>query len=328
VSNTAELLTALGQIVAGQTIFCNAGAFPGLWTISNKSFAAPGITITSTDPLDPAVLNYFEMANCAGITFGNIDFEVLLPAFYGWKFDTCDRITISAGVRCRSNSSIPADFTDVVGMRFFTCTNTVVEDGEFYHLNQCIQGAISTDTLVIRRNNLHDMNSDCIDIGNVSNVTVSDNWGHDWHTTAGNHPDFCQFTADCHNVTISGNLIERGAGNNTQGVFPGDGNHTNVDIDGNMVAGTGASGIRPISCTGVTVNNNDLITFVGGDPTTLLVQLSDQVTVTNNRTAAGALSVVTSTNVTQSGNEDIAAVSDQGAADIAAWRLLHPDVPV
>ncbi len=326
VSNTAELLTALGAVAAGQTIACEAGSYPGIGTITGLTFS-PAITITSADLAHPAVLNYFEMLNCAGFTFADIDFVVLLPAFYGWKFDTCDRIVMTR-VLGRSDGVVPSDYENVAGMRFFNCTNCSVAGSEYYHLNGAVQFGLGSSDFSITTTNFHDLNADAIDVGLASNGLIDANYIHDFHVTGGNHPDAVQFVDNTSDITISNNLVWRGAGDNSQGFFLGDGAHTRPTLSDNLIVGTGTSALRPINCTDVRVLRNQLVSYVGDAPTNLLVQFSDIVLLQDNITLAGALSTGgTCTHVTEIGNTINVAVTDQGAAAIAAWRLLHPTVP-
>jgi hypothetical protein len=133
-------------------------------------------------------------------------------------------------------------------------------------------------------------------------------------------------------ITISGNLIYRGNGQNTQGIFMGDELDNmpfqNVTITDNLIAGTASSALRPTHNIGVTITNNVLITFAGGDPTNLLVQNSDQITAANN--TASSLSITAAngnTNFTETNDiGDAPPVSDQGAAAIQQWLASHPAV--
>ena len=112
-----------------------------------------------------------------------------------------------------------------------------------------------SDHIVVSGNNIHNVNSDTLDFVQVSNAVISGNALHDFFPTDGNHPDAMQFgtvnsVTPSHDITISDNLIYRGAGANAQGVFMGDelGNMPlqNVTITNNIVLGTGSSAIRQI----------------------------------------------------------------------------------
>jgi hypothetical protein len=138
-------------------------------------------------------------------------------------------------------------------------------------------------------------------------------------------------TVASHDVTISDNLIYRGAGQNAQGIFLGDevGNlpFQNFTITGNTVVGTGASAIRATHDVGLTITGNNLVTLAGGDPTTLLVQNSDRVTSSGN--LASSISVTAAngnTNIIETNDvgNAAAAVIDRGAAVIQQWATMHP----
>jgi hypothetical protein len=164
------------------------------------------------------------------------------------------------------------------------------------------------------------------------------NYFHDWHIAVGDHPDAIQFWTDnvtrCSNITVSGNVIMRGAGDKSQGVFFDDLNAQGMrdfHITGNFLAGTGFNGIFPAGsasakATGIVISDNELWSSDSGDNQTW-IRLADTVgaVVTNNKANAFLLTE-RNASLTDSGNVIVGVVADGGAAALAAWLVTHPEM--
>jgi Ca2+-binding RTX toxin-like protein len=328
VSNTAQLQASLASAQGGDTILLQAGTYSGV-ALYHQDFGA-GITISSADPTHQAVLTNFNMEAVQGVTFSHLDFQVLTPATVGFNIYSSSHINFDQDhVYGPAGAPNPdASAISVFESAYLSFTNSEIE--------QVAHGlsVARSDNIVVSGNNIHNVNSDTLDFVQVSNVVIKGNALHDFNPTDGNHPDAMQFgtansTVSSHDVTISDNLIYRGAGENTQGIFMGDevGNlaFQNFTITGNTIVGTGASAIRATHNAGLAISGNDLITLAGGDPTTLLVQYSDHVTASDN-TALGISVTAANGNTNVVETNDIgnaAAVSDLGASVIQQWLASH-----
>jgi hypothetical protein len=95
------------------------------------------------------------------------------------------------------------------------------------------------------------------------------------------------------------------------------------------VIGTASSAIRPTHNTVVTIVGNELLSYIGANPTNLLVQYSDQVGVSGN--AAASLSVTAAngnSNISLGANTTNAPITPaQGDARALAWFAAHPGMP-
>lgn len=325
----ATLQAALAAAKPGDTLSLAPGVYAGL-SLYHQDFGA-GITLTSADPANRAVLTNFNMEAVQGVTFSHLDFKVLTPAFVGFNVYSSQHITFDQ-VHMYGPSGAPDENAE--GIRFFDSSYVNFTNSEVDQVAHGVSFARS-DHLVVTGNNIHDVNSDTLDFSQVSNVTIAHNALHDFYPTNGAHPDAMQFmtagtTSASHDVTISDNLIYRGAGQNTQGIFFGDEVGTlpfqNVTVTGNLIIGTGSSAIRPTHNSGLVITGNELLTLVDGDPTVMVVQFSDQVSASGN--AAVAISVEAkdgNTNVTLGQNALNAPVSKAEAdARVQAWFAAHP----
>jgi len=328
VSSTAALTSALKSAHGGDTILLQAGTYSG-FSLYHQDFGT-GVTITSADPTHQAVLTNFNMDTVQGLTFSRLDFQVLTPAWVGFNIYSSSHITFD---RDHIHGPAGAPNPDVFGISVFDSNNLAFTNNEVDQVAHGI-GIARSDHIVVSGNNIHNVNSDALDFTQDSNLVVRGNVLHDFFPTEGNHPDAMQFgtantTTPSHDVTISDNLIYRGAGQNTQGIFISDevGNlaFQNFTITGNTVVGTGSSALRATHNSGLVISGNNLVTLAGGDPTTLLVQNSDHVTLANNTAASISLTSANgNTNFTETNDfGHAAAVSDFGASVIQQWLSTH-----
>ena len=268
VSSATALNAALSAAQAGDTIQLQAGVYDGL-AFRNLTFAQD-VTITSADPLHPAVLTNFNITGVTGLTVSNVElmtiggansFDFIVKNSNDIHFD---HVSV--------HGSLNGDTTgDANGISFAGSANVSVTNSTFQQLGRAM--AISTSSNVtVSGNTVHDMRSDGFDFAQVDHVTISGNNLSNFHPNGTDHPDAIQFwtkgtTASSHDITISGNVIAIGAGSNTQGIFFRDqlGNmpYANVKISDNLIDGTGYSGIRIGHVNGLTVSDNQLTTNPG-----------------------------------------------------------------
>ncbi len=151
---------------------------------------------------------------------------------------------------------------------------------------------------------------------------------------AGDHPDAIQFlttgtTAASHDINITGNLITRGTGDAVQGIFMRDEVGTlpyaNVNIDNNMLVGTGYNGITVLGGKTVAVTNNTLDSLPGDTNVTwVMVQNADNVTASGNTAKSFIFDQVTHLNESSDFND--LAVTDNGQSALATWLKTHSAV--
>jgi Ca2+-binding RTX toxin-like protein len=328
VSNTAQLQASLASAHGGDTILLQAGTYSGV-SLYHQDFGA-GITISSADPTHQAVLTNFNMDTVQGVTFSHLDLQVLTPAYVGFNIYSSSHISFDQD---HVYGQPGAPDANVEGMRFFDSSYIAFTNSEVEQLAHGVSVARS-DHILIAGNNIHNVNSDALDLSQVSDAMIRGNVLHDFFPTDGNHPDAIQFgtagtTVASHDVTISDNLIYRGSGENTQGIFMGDevGNlaFQNFSITGNTIIGTGSSALRATHNSGLAINGNNLVTLAGGDATNLLIQSSDHVTSASNTASSISMTAANgNTNVVETNDVgNAASVDDQGASVIQQWLATH-----
>ncbi|WP_394764236.1 right-handed parallel beta-helix repeat-containing protein, partial [Phenylobacterium sp.] len=221
---------------------------------------------------------------------------------------------------------------DAEGFAISGSTNVSITNSEFQQLERGV--AINTSSNVtFSNNNVHDVVVTGIMFAQVNNVTINGNVFSNLYPEPGDHPDAIQFLTagtkePSHDISITNNIIYRGAGAATQGIFFRDQlttmHYENVTIVNNLIDGTGYSGIAVDHIHDLVVTGNSLISNPGDTNKTFLsIDSSDTVTLTNNQAIVIGLSGTT--NVSQSGNVINSAVTDGGIGALHDWLLRFPE---
>lgn len=334
VNDTAGLVSALRGAAAGDVIRLAPGVYSD-FSLKGVSFDS-NVTITSADPANRAVLADFTIARVVGVTFTNLEFatpsDVASKGGGYWAFNVLDSRDIHFD-RISVHGSLDNDASnDVQGISIRNSSHVSVTNSEFQQLERALAVG-SVDYINVSGNNVHDLRSDGFDFAEVSFVEVRGNVLSDFHPVQRDHPDAIQFwtggtTKASHDIVVAGNVILRGDGEGSQGIFFRD--QTNklpferVTISDNLLVNTGYNAIATNGMKGVTISNNVLITNVGADKTWLLVRNSDGVVATGNR--ASSIGFDNVKDLTDKGNTITKGVTDLGSADIKAWLQANPSV--
>ncbi len=314
---------ALLHASAGDTIQLAAGVYDGV-TVNNIN--TTGVTITSADPNAPATLHGFYINNSSGLTFSNLVFSTEGSSDpYPFRVNSSNNIVFTNLSVHGSMDGNPQD--DQSGIYIGSSTNVTVKNSEFQELANGIIHS-NSNNILIDSNYIHDIGTDGIHGGGTSNITISNNHISDFHTEDGQHPDAIQFwtvntTTSAENITVTGNLIDRGDGDIQQGIFLGNEagiTYENVNIANNTIIGGLYNGISVGTADGVTVSGNVVEAF-DDQPSWIVLREVTNATVSGNATEQYGYVDATPAG---SNNKVIGAVEDQGAAAIAAWLASHP----
>jgi nitrous oxidase accessory protein NosD len=328
VQDTSTLLSALKVAKGGDTIQLTSGTYDGAY-FKHMTFSGAGVTITSANPGDPAVLSNTSLINIHGVTFTNLELTGKAPAYAGFIVRDSSDIHFD---RVHVHGSLDGDASnDVNGMQIVGSTNVTVTNSELEQLGRAIVVDESTK-VTLSGNYVHDLRTDGFDFAEVGFIKVTDNIFRNFTAVGDDHPDAIQFfttgtVKPSHDIQISGNVIMRGEQGWTQGIFLKDNvgglSFERVSITDNLVVGTGHNGIRVWGAKDLTISNNELISFAGDYMKTFFyVQNADQVSVTGN--TASNIDFLKVTNLAQSGNVINKAVSDAGAEALQRWVIAHP----
>ncbi|MEW5685523.1 MAG: right-handed parallel beta-helix repeat-containing protein [Pseudomonadota bacterium] len=336
VNDTASLTAALKAAVGGDTIKLAPGTYSDLKFKIAPTYDSP-VTITSADPNNPAVITDFTLSGIKNWSFSNLELKALDNpgmiandgSYWAFKIYKADGVSFDNVSVHGSLDDKPAN--DVSGISIAQSKNVSVTNSEFQQLERGVAFG-NVQNVKVNGNNFHDLRSDGADFVEVKFVEVKNNSFTNFYVAEGDHPDAIQFwtsrslTAST-DIMISGNVITRGEGGDTQGIFLRDQVGTlpyeRVTITDNIIVGTGYNGIRVQGAKDLTVTNNELVTFQGELPTFLLIGASDGVVLKNN--SAISVGVDQSTNVVQSGNTITTAVTDWGLSTLSKYISLNGD---
>lgn len=334
VSTTAELTAALKAAIGGEVIGLAPGVYSGL-TYKVAPAPASEVVITSADPDNRASVTDFSLTRARNLTFRGLDLLALphpeiavLDNYVAFKFFSCTNLRFE-GVGVHGSLNGSAD-DDVCGISIRNSSGVVVTGCEFQQLGRGLALGQTVD-ITLTNNRVHDLRSDGFNLSEVQRVRISGNSFRDFRPQGGDHPDCIQFWTTANktpstDILITGNLIERGDGAYTQGIFLRDQLGTlpfeRVTISDNLINGTGYSGIRVNGVRGLVMHLNELVSWAGENRTFLLIQAGDDIASYANKGAQ--MGYDKSTNVRERGNALTSVVADKGAAAVAAWRARHP----
>ena len=168
-----------------------------------------------------------------------------------------------------------------------------------------------------------------IQCGAVSNITITKNAFSDLFHAIGDHTDAIIFqgskTASSTNIVVSDNIITRGKGESSQGIFLAENTghlFSNVNITNNLLLGEGYHGIGVYGAQNVNVSGNDVVGYVDLKDWILLDRVS-QATLKGNK-ASTYVFYLSDTGVVQSGNFISPTVTDGGTSLTKTWLSLNP----
>ena len=324
VSTTTGLIAAAKAAVSGDIIKLASGSYS---SVLLKYINPTGnITITSADPLNPAVFNDLNLGNSSNITLSNVVFQTPANSMVWYNF----QVLYSSNINL---TEILADgpgmnpIQDTTGLIVRWSNGVHISNSEFRNL---VNGVVFLDNtnISVADSYFHDMRRDGIDSGGNSKVAFTNNFFTNFHPNAADHPDAIQFwtantTTVASDILVSGNVIVRGAtGSPIQGIFIKDEvgtlDYQGVTITNNLVLGGLYNGMNLDGIASGVVSGNQVLEF------------TDQASFIRTMNSGAQLSLFGNTAtayVTQidelSDNTRVAALSDGGLAVLDAWKLTH-----
>ncbi|WP_374578778.1 right-handed parallel beta-helix repeat-containing protein [Phenylobacterium sp.] len=260
VSNSDELATALRGARAGDVIETAPGVYANI-TIKNRAFDKP-VTIRG-----PGTLNDLYVEASRGLIFSDLTFQAQsgLPNQF--------RVSNSSEIRFRSIKFIGPKGVEsrqkIGGLLVRGSRAISVRNSEFSDLVFGLS-LLDNDNVEVSGNNFHDLVTDGVRGGGVSNLVISDNHFTDFYPAPGDHPDGIQLwttntTTTAQNITIARNSIVRGSGRKVQGIFLRDTHDQlpfhNVTIRDNIVLGGLYNGITVDGGKNVIISHNKVLGY-------------------------------------------------------------------
>ncbi len=339
VSTAAQLLAALASAKGGELILCATGNYGALSLNGTAYSYATPVTIKSAVTTSSATYATF-----SSLTFKNgvsnlvmdtvavnspllpTDTSVDLPAVYIFKASKIAvRNSVIAGSLVQAGdpvtlivapATVPVGFVGSGAGRGFSVANSqdILVENNLISLfrNGMVFG--ECDRVTVRGNEAHRMRTDMLDISSVVDMLIENNNFHD-HLAApasGDHRDMIQMTSVAAarasaNITIRGNILNNGAGDQSQGIFLRNEvvdlgtknsawNYQNILIENNLVHNHDGHGITVGPTTGLSIQNNTLLPDMDANIGTTNVltlgvpQIKVDGAVTNTATALNGFS--------------------------------------
>jgi hypothetical protein len=259
VAGDTSLAQALVDARSGDRLLLAPGAYAAL-DLRRRSFS-PALTIAAADAAAPPVFRAGLFVDVVGVALDNL-------AFVGEQGDA-PQSTSALDIRGGSDITL-------TGLRISTSSNGVLIRGASRvvvassRLEGPFRGVVVFDAnnIEIRRNTFRLIGVDGVAARGAVGLNIRDNYFADFRNidAARYHPDAVQLWSRGaaranENVLISGNLIRRGAGDPSQGIFVRTPELTTrgLVIEENVVEQSMGQGIAVAGAAGVVIRNNTVI---------------------------------------------------------------------
>lgn len=361
VSSAEELRRALDSAPDGSTIALASGHYPTIGIGNIKK--AGTVTVTSADPDHPASIGRLLIRNSAGLTFRNIELAadssaVVVSQGQPRKAAQDDqdgpdedeapvaRKGQSAANRFpfmilqseriifdRMNVHGPVDNLDaayrIPALMVRASRKVTISNSRFSALQHGI-AMLELDGMAVLNNEFHNIRTDGVRGGEVSNLEIAGNVFTDFHPAPKDHPDAMQLWSTpkngmMTNIHIHDNLVVRGTGYPTQGVFLRDVKNgrpfQNVVIEGNLVMGGLYNGIAINGVQGGRITDNIVLNYPDRKHSWIRAQNCGDIEMRGNRASRYIFAPAVGT---ESGNKMDAASPRDEAKRVNQWLDAKP----
>lgn len=283
VADQTQLNSALRMANGGDSIVL-ASSFKNA-DILLYGFNKPGgLTITSQDGGQASVAS-LKIGNSSNITVSNLDCPQAAGDSKQIAVRFCTNVEFT-GLHVHG----PASGKPGLGMNIQDCTGVSVRDCAFDHLSTGIL-YLRNNGMTLENNKLSYMVTDGFIGTSTNHLKILNNYFSEWRHVGDAHPDCIQlFTGPgdqpSSDITISGNVYNRGSGTPTQGIFirnvSGKPSFDNLTITNNTVIGGSYNGISLDSVQSAVVSGN-VVQGYGDQQSMLMVRNSlGKVVIQNN----------------------------------------------
>lgn len=267
ISSQSELLSALTSLEDGSTIQLMAGYYP---VVEIKGITTHGtITISSADPNKPAVIGQVNVRASTGIKFKDLHFKArLIDGWFPFFVFNSDNI-IFDNIKVEGKRASGIAVKEAAAMMIRASRHIEVKGSDFSQSRHGLE-LLEVEGIKITDNVFHDLQTDGVRGGGVSDALISGNIFTDYKPAERDHPDGIQLWSTNQkrpgrNIVIRDNLVVRGVGDPTQGIFIRDTRNQmpfeNIEISGNMVIGGLYNGIAINGVIGAQITDNEVIAY-------------------------------------------------------------------
>ncbi len=323
VSSAAELSAAMSAAGGGDEIRLASGDY-GDFSFSGKDFGS-GVTITSSDPSNPATFNTIRLSSVENVTIDGVfvDFtpdEDTLDHHAALKVTNSSDITIVNSVFDGGPSVTDGEYIGR-GIWFQDTDNITISENEVYNFRRGILTS-DADYVEISYNYVHDNRTTTLSGGDVDNLTIIGNHLSSSHPVnfggSGDHGDFIHYwtmpdqDGASQNYVIKDNFLEQGDGTALLGIYLDNNSNPqgfeDVLIENNVIHNGNGQGMRLEDVDGVLIKNNTLVQTEGDYRKAPRIRLEDgtknavlEDNIVANTTAGKALNDIAGNNITETG---------------------------
>ena len=324
VTSLQSLYTALAHAKGGETIALAAGNYGDMCLSAKSGFNLTfpsNVTITSADPLHPAVFSGLDLRNVSNLSFDSVVFDYKFAAgdnIYDRPFSISGGANVTVknstfdGDVAKGVSAIDDGYGYAIGLSLRGVKNAHIDGNEFYNFHRGMSISDSKN-VTVSHNDLHSMRMDGMDFSQVQGVVIEGNQIHDFRGSpkSADHCDMIQFwtngtTAPSTDIVIRNNTLDVGQGSATQSIFMRNDQvdrglagtemfYKNVTIENNVITNAHLHGITVGETNGLIVRQNSVLHTDGGKvdgadaaveiPQINIAAHSTGVVVTGNATA-------------------------------------------
>jgi Ca2+-binding RTX toxin-like protein len=323
ISSSADLKAIMPVVKAGDTIELTAGTYSGV-SMLNKS----GITLTSADTKNPAVLTGLKITGGSEITVNGITLaETSAAGMYNFQVKDSNKVILE-NLKFVGPPIGNVENLENAALMVRSSADVTIKNSEFSGFRYGVT-LLGNQNVQVTGNFFHDIRTDGVRGGGNDFVNISSNLFTDFYPGWGDHPDAIQLWTNntnkiTHDINISNNLIVRGQGEPIQGIFLRDTGNTlpfeKVAITGNMVIGAMYNGISVQGMTNSKVSGNTILGFE--DQVSWLRLSGVSSTVVSNNNATKFLLSDKDTLTTNNNAQTLSAL-DGGAGAVSGWIAQH-----
>ena len=224
-TDAATLAAALKAANGGDRVFAAPGEY-GALTLVSRQFS-PAVTISAADMLSPPMFSSITLHDVSGLNLTNVKVEFGAAnaplTTYAVEINRGADIKISNAEILSAANGVAGD--DAYGVFIRNSAGVRIENSVVHDVYRGV-AALASDDVTIAGNSITRVGSDGIIAGGVLRMTIASNYFADFDIIDPklHHPDAIQIwsrnSARANsNVTVRGNLIRRGNGDPSQGIF-------------------------------------------------------------------------------------------------------------
>jgi len=328
VNSVEGLLDALHRAGNGSVIKLAPGDYP---FVEIKDLHVPGtVTITSAQPERPARIAGMLVEKSSGLVFRHLEFNPLSGSIRDlpFRFEKTQHLTLDhVFVHGPDNLEVAME---IPGLLFRNSEDVTLSNSRFTRLLHAVQVLNVTGWRVIG-NEFWNLRSDGVRGGGVSDALYANNVCAEFHPVVPNHPDCIQLwstnaSEPGRRIVIRDNLVVRGKGEPTQGIFVRDTftkmPFENLEISGNLVIGTMFNGIAVDGVNGAKVIGNEAIAL-DGQKTWIRLQRAHRMELRDN--IAPKVLLLASSDIRDSGNRFNEDGHQAYRARLVKWLEAKPE---